>query len=149
MIDLQTLPRLQRAGWTALTALLAVLLLTGMWSALDPDPAILTGVVDTSTENQIGVWTVGVLLLLGGLWAVSAMLVRNTATIVHAGLRVMWDVPLVVTLLIVGGFLLAVSAPFTGFMFQALSTGVMLSALGRWIDGAVIEHRSGKRPAKR
>lgn len=149
MIDLKTLPRLQRAGWTALTLLLAILILTGMWSALDPDPGVLTGVVDSSTENQIGVWTVAVLLLLGGVWMVSAMLVRNTAAIVHAGLRIMWDVPLAVTLLVVGGFLLALSAPFCGFMFQALSTGVMLSALGRWVDGAVTEHRAQAEPAKR
>jgi hypothetical protein len=149
VIDLKTLPRLQRAGWTALTALLAVLILVGMWSALDPDPGVLTAVVDSSTENQIGVWTVAVLLLLGGVWAVSVMLVCNTAAIVHAGLRVMWDVPLVVTLLVVGGFLLALSSPFSGFMFQALSSGVMLSALGRWIDGAVTEHRSAAEAAKR
>ena len=149
MIDLKSLPPLQRAAWAALTAILAVLILTGMWSALDPDPGILTGVVESSTENQIGVWTVAVLLLLGGVWAVSAMLVRNTAAVVHAGLRVMWDVPLVVTLLVVGGFLAAVSAPFSGFMFQALSAGVMLSALGRWIDGAVTEHRSETQPALR
>jgi hypothetical protein len=149
VIDLKTIARLPRAGWTALTAVTSALILAGMWSALEPDPGVLTAVVDGSTENQIGVWTVAVLLMLGGVWIVAAMLVRNLAAIVHAGFRLMWDVPLAVTLLVVVGFLLAVSAPFSGYMFQALSTGVLLSALGGWISGAVTEYRAAAEAAQR
>lgn len=141
MIDLTTLPRLQRAGWTALTAVLALLILTGMWATLEPDPGALTAVVETSTENQMGVWTVGLLLMLGGVWTISALLVRNAAATLHAGQRLLWDVPFVVSGLTFGSLLLALAAPFCGFIFQVLSSAVLLSALGKWIDGAVTEHR--------
>lgn len=142
MIDLKTLPRLPRAGWTALTAALAAWILTGMWNTLNPDAGDLTKALEASTENQVGVWTVAIFLMLGGIWAVSAMLVRNAASLVHAGVLLMWDVPFVVTALGLGGLLLAVVAPFSGFTFQVLATAVMLSALGKWIDGAVAEHRA-------
>lgn len=142
MIDLKTLPRLPRAWWTALTAVLAAWILTGMWTTLNPDAGDLTEAVEASTENQVGVWAVAIFLMLGGVWAVSAMLVRNAASLVHAGVLLMWDVPFLVTALGLGGFLLAVVAPFSGFTFQALAAAVMLSALGKWIDGAVAEHRA-------
>jgi hypothetical protein len=142
VIDLKTLPRLPRAGWTALTAVLAAWILTGMWNTLKPDAGDLTRALEASTEDQVGVWTVAIFLMLGGVWAVSAMLVRNAAGLVHAGVLLMWDVPFVVTALGLGGFLVAIAAPFSGFTFQALATAVMLSALGKWIDGAVTEHRS-------
>jgi hypothetical protein len=142
VIDLKTLPRLARAGWTALTAILAAWILTGMWSTLNPDAGDLTKAVEASTQDQVGVWTIAIILMLAGVWAVSTMLVRNAAGLVHAGVLLMWDVPFIVTALGLGGFLVAIAAPFSGFTFQALATAVMLSALGRWIDGAVTEHRA-------
>jgi uncharacterized BrkB/YihY/UPF0761 family membrane protein len=141
VIDLATLSPVKRAGWHALSVALTALLLAGMWVVLDLDPGIMTAAVSQANENQIGTWTAMVLLTAGGCWWVCSMVVRNLAAVLHAGYRLMWDVPFIVSGLTILAFLLTLAAPLSNALFQMLAAGTLLSAFAKWLDGVITEVR--------